>query len=171
VSLQGIRKALPALEGAQTNFETYERQLWAFECQAASEAIIALLADLRDVIAPTAESIVPFDYTREQAEEARLLLAAYTPHAGSVALRYLRLRQQVAETLRRVVEAARRVLATCQDRPRPQRTHPASVRLLPVPANRPGHHRRMRSQRQSAATRRRLRVLHRKGRSRHAGIG
>lgn len=144
-----LNEIIQRLEQSITAFEAYERALRPAQCKNALEAVRELQTALRSI--PPAESLLPpatehvlpehgpqteqalvnVAYAQEQADEARLLLAAYAPYVQSKAPHHLRARRAVISQLRKLVQAAKDLQAI---RPvPPRRSHPEYLAVMPLP--------------------------------------
>jgi hypothetical protein len=114
-------------------FAAYEKEIWPDQCEEALSAVRDLQAALAAIRLPTSfvecaelrvgtpaeaernasrlmQRMVHLEFAREQADHARLALAAYQPHARSKAMRHLQERQRLVGQLRRLGEAAANAL-------------------------------------------------------------
>lgn len=114
-------------------FAAYEQEIWPDQSEEALSVIRDLQAALAAIRLPTSfvecarlsggtpaeaernasmlmQRMVHLEFAREQADHARLALAAYQPHGRSKAMRYLQERQRLVGQLRRLGEAAANAL-------------------------------------------------------------
>jgi hypothetical protein len=121
------------LEEAIRLLAAYEREIWPDQCEAFLGTVRDLQAMLAEIRTPSsflevaiqkvtvpAESpidssvliqrMVDLEFAREKADDVRLALAAYQPYGRSKAMRYLQARKHLVGQLRRLVEAAVKVM-------------------------------------------------------------
>ncbi len=111
------------LEESLRLFEAYEQEIWPDQSEKAISAVRDFQVAIENLRPPSIPANVPIDhvafvnrivdveFARKQADDVRLALAAYQPHGRSKAMRYLQARQHLVGQLRRLVEAAAKVLA------------------------------------------------------------
>lgn len=85
-----VRHDLSRTRGSIQVLREYEKPIWPNQCQQASRAIIDLYRDLGRLHPSDIQQQVQIEHLREQTEEARLLIAAYTPRCQSMELHHLR---------------------------------------------------------------------------------
>ena len=118
-------------------FAAYEQEIWPDQSEEALSVIRDLQAALAAIRLPTSfvecarlrgvtpaeaernastlmQRMVHLEFAREQADHARLALAAYQPHGRSKAMRHLQERQRLVGQLRRLVEASVSTLQTSE---------------------------------------------------------
>ena len=99
----GIQHALSRVQESIDMLADYEKAIWPDQCQQAARAVADLHVALGEIVPADAREKDLFDSLREQTEEARLLVAALTPHCRSMELHHLRERLQLVRSLRQLV--------------------------------------------------------------------
>jgi hypothetical protein len=131
-----IEALLERLNVVISAFEAYEQPIVPDE---AISVVRDLIAALRQVHVPHDQELwadsnavyahmVDIEYAREQADTARLLLAAYAPHAQSMARRYLERRREIIYQLRELVKAATKAVPSGIEQLK--RVRPAYLRVV-----------------------------------------
>jgi hypothetical protein len=105
---KALRKAQAALQGVIAVWAVYEEPLGEDQCRQTSALLSDLLTALAHLPAQESKDVVELAYLQERAEEARLQVAAFTPHCH----KNFRQRRSIVGILRELVPLVSKLLPT-----------------------------------------------------------